>query len=71
MQDNRPTRRLIGVILELRSAHFDPKLGSAKGWQQNLCPGLKDAFKDNPNFFDKIITGDESLCYAYNQESKQ
>ncbi|VVC32990.1 Hypothetical protein CINCED_3A005002 [Cinara cedri] len=35
------------------------------------CSSLKEEFQNDPNFFSKIITGDESWCYGYDPETKQ
>jgi len=32
---------------------------------------LKEEFQNDPNFFSKVITSDESWCYGYDPETKQ
>ncbi|VVC42342.1 Hypothetical protein CINCED_3A014311 [Cinara cedri] len=36
-----------------------------------LCSPLKEKFQNDPNFFPKVITGNESWCYRYDPETKQ
>ena len=37
----------------------------------DVCREMKDQLKTDPDFFSKIITGDESWCYGYDPETKQ
>jgi hypothetical protein len=37
----------------------------------NVCRDLKEKLRNDPNFLTKIVTGDESWCYAYDPETKQ
>jgi len=37
----------------------------------DVCHEMKDQLKTDPEFLSKIITGDESLCYGYDLETKQ
>lgn len=43
------------------------------GYQRDCCVQachrMKDVFKYDPHFFNKIITGDEAWCYGYDPES--
>lgn len=41
-----------------------------QGWVES-CSSLKEEFQNDPNFFSKVITGDESWCYGYDPETKQ
>lgn len=36
-----------------------------------VCSTLHDHFQSNPNFFSRIITGDEFWCHSYEPETKQ
>jgi len=37
----------------------------------DVCRELKEYLEIDPDLFLKVITGDESWCYAYNPETKQ
>lgn len=54
------------------SAKFVPRLlsGEQKEIRVSICRELKDRLDANPNFMDKIITGDESWVYGYDPETK-
>ena len=73
--------------LELFSADFDrgfeyekrcrevcsPPLhtGPKKKHSFDFVPGKKNQIESEPNFLSKVITGDESWCYAYDPETKR
>jgi hypothetical protein len=37
----------------------------------DACRELKEHLEIDPDLLSKVITGDESLCYAYNPKTKQ
>ena len=37
----------------------------------DACRELKEHLDSGPDIFSKVITGDESWCYAYDSETKQ
>lgn len=55
------------------AAKFMPRILTDHQKEQRLetCRALKDQLRDDPNFFSKVITGDESWCYGYDPETKQ
>jgi hypothetical protein len=55
------------------AAKFVPLLLSnyQKEHRVAVCRELKDKARDDPNFISKVITGDESLVYGYDPETKQ
>lgn len=55
------------------AAKFVPRLLTAEQKQGRVeaCVALKEEFQNDPNFFSKVITGDESWCYSYDPETKQ
>jgi hypothetical protein len=54
------------------SAKFVPRLPTEqqKDDRLNVCRDLEE-LRNDPNFLTKIVTGDESWCYAYDPETKQ
>jgi hypothetical protein len=65
------------ILTDLRmrrvSAKFVPRLltGEQKDSRVNVCRDLKEELRNDPNLLTKILTGDESWCYAYDPEIKQ
>lgn len=55
------------------AAKFVPRLLTAEQKQGRVeaCCALKEESRSDPNFFSKVITGDETWCYGYDPESKQ
>lgn len=55
------------------AAKFVPRLLTEQQKQGRVesCPSLKEESQNDPNFFFKVITGDESWCYGYDPETKQ
>jgi len=55
------------------AAKFVPRLLTEDQRQSRLavCQDLKRELQNDPNFLSRVITGDESLCYVYDPESKQ
>jgi len=42
-----------------------------KNTRFTLCQELKNQIESDPNFFSKVIMGNESWCYAYDPDTKQ
>ena len=63
------------VDLNMRrvAVKFVPRLltQDQKNTRLILCQELKNQVESDPNILSKVITGDESLCYRYNPETKQ
>ncbi len=53
-------------------ARFVPHKLMFKQWEDRVtsCRNFLQVHENNTEFFNKIITGDESWCFAYNLESK-
>nr|CAH7754411.1 unnamed protein product [Callosobruchus chinensis] len=68
-------QRILSEDLHMRrvAAKFVPRLltGEQKERRLQACLELQDQLKEDPEFFSKVITGDESWCYGYDPESKQ
>lgn len=68
-------QRILREDLGMRrvSAKFVPRLLTEQQKQGCVesCFSLKEEFQNDPNFFSKIITGDESWRYGYDPETKQ
>jgi hypothetical protein len=54
------------------AAKFVPHVLTADQKQSRVdaCRELKEYLEIEPDLFSKVITGDESWCYAYNSEMK-
>jgi len=37
----------------------------------NMCQSLQERLETDPEFFSKVITGDETWAYGHHQETKQ
>ena len=68
-------QRILTEDLKMRrvAAKLVPRLLTAdqKECRLGACRELKEQFEEDPEFFSKIITGDESWCYGYDPETKQ
>jgi hypothetical protein len=68
-------QRILTEDLRMRrvSVKFVPRLltEEQKDNRVNVCRDLKEELRNDPNFLTKIVTGDESWCYAYDPETKQ
>src|SRR5699024_10712782 len=68
-------QRILNEDLHMRrvSAKFVPRLltQEQKTIRKNVCQDLKTEIARDPNFLNKVITGDESWCYGYDPETKQ
>jgi hypothetical protein len=68
-------QRILTEDLRMRrvSAKFLPRLltEEQKDNRVNACRYLKEELRYDPNFLTKIVTGEESWCYAYDPETKQ
>lgn len=68
-------QRILSEDLHLRrvAAKFVPRLltQEQKTIRMNVCQDLKTKIARDPNFLNKVITGDESWCYGYDPEIKQ
>nr|CAI5864484.1 unnamed protein product [Callosobruchus analis] len=68
-------QRILSEDLHMRrvAAKFVPRLLTGEQRERRLraCLELQDQLKEDPEFFSKVITGDESWCYGYNPETKQ
>ena len=55
------------------AAKFVPRLltGEQREPRLQACFELQNQLKEDPDFFSKVITGDESWCYGYDPETKQ
>lgn len=55
------------------AAKFVPRLLTDPQKERRLetCHAMKEQLENDPEFFSKIITGDESWCYGYDPETKQ
>ena len=55
------------------AAKFMPSLLSEaqKENHVNMCQGLQERLETDPEFFSKVITGDEMWVYGYHQKTKQ
>ena len=55
------------------AAEFVPRLLTSEQRERRLQAyfELQNQLKENPDFFSKVITGDESWCYGYDPETKQ
>jgi hypothetical protein len=55
------------------AAKFVPHVLMAEQKQSRVdaCRQLKEHLEIDPDLFSKVITGDESWCYAYDPETKQ
>jgi hypothetical protein len=59
------------ILTDLRmrrvSTKFVPRLLTEEQKDNcvNVCRNLKEELRNDPNFLTKIVTGDESWCYAY------
>jgi hypothetical protein len=62
-------QRILTEDLRMRqaSAKFVPRLLTEKQKDNcmNVCHDLQEELRNDPNFLTKIVTGDESWCYAY------
>jgi len=68
-------QRILTQDLNMRrvSAKFVPRLLTEDQRQSRLtvCQELKNHLQNDPDYFSKVITGDESWCYGYDPETKQ
>lgn len=68
-------QRILAEDLQMRriAVKFIPRLltPDQKAARVAACRDLLDHLEVDENFFDKIITGDESWCYGYDPETKQ
>nr|CAI5830179.1 unnamed protein product [Callosobruchus analis] len=68
-------QRILSEDLHMRrvAAKFVPRLLTGEQRERRLraCLELQDQLKEDPEFFSKVITGDESWCYGYDPETKQ
>ena len=55
------------------AAKFVPRLLICEQKERRLqaCFEPQNQLKEHPDFFSKVITGDESWCYGYDPETKQ
>ena len=55
------------------AAKFAPRLlpGEQRERRLQACFEFQNQLKEDPVFFPKVITGDESWCYGYDPETKQ
>ena len=55
------------------AAKFVPRLLTNEQRERRLqaCFELQNQLKEDPDFFSKVITGDESWCYGYDPKTKQ
>ena len=55
------------------AAKFVPRILTADQKQQrvNVCTELRQLASDDETFLSKVITGDESLVYGYDPETKR
>jgi histone-lysine N-methyltransferase SETMAR len=62
-------QRILTEDLRIRrvSAKFVPRLltEEQRDNRVNVCRDLKEELRNDPNLLTKIVTGDESWCYAY------
>jgi hypothetical protein len=68
-------QRILSQELQMKKvvAKFVPHVLTAdqKQSQVDACRELKEHLEIDPDLFSKVITGDESRCYAYDPETKQ
>ncbi|KAJ4451635.1 hypothetical protein ANN_03104 [Periplaneta americana] len=68
-------QRILTQDLHMRRmpAKFVPRLltDDQRENRVRVCRYLKSEVQNDPNFFKRIVTGDESWCYGYDPESKQ
>jgi hypothetical protein len=67
-------QRILTQDLDMRrvAAKFVPRLLTEDQRKSRLtvCQDLKRELENDPNFLSRVKTGDESLCYGYDPESK-
>jgi len=68
-------QRILSEELQMKrvAAKFVPHVLTADQKQSRVdaCRELKEHLEIDPDLFSKVITGDESWCYAYDPETKQ
>jgi histone-lysine N-methyltransferase SETMAR len=68
-------QRILSEKLQMKrvAAKFVPHVLTADQKQSrvDVCCELKEHLEIDPDLFSKVITGDESWCYAYDPETKQ
>ena len=68
-------QRILADELNMRriAAKFVPRLlnNDQRDHRVQVCTELQKAFRNNPNFLSRVITGDESWMYGYDPETKQ
>lgn len=68
-------QRILSEDLGMRrvTAKFVPRVLTEQQKENRVetCRALKDQLRTDPDFFSKVITGDESWCYGYDPETKQ